>query len=140
MFSDESEVLRQICNGIMCVGAIMVIDTFVRYIWRRYQRDRGWLRDITVLAAATLIVLFVGHAIRAFSAWMQFLYLSLEWNPSFWTNSALLYIPATIFIIIGKMLAIYFFSPQKTRVMTTTLKVGFMIAIPVVIAVMVELA
>lgn len=140
MFSDEAEVLRQVCNGIMCVGAIMVIDTFARYIWRRYQRDRGWLRDITVLAAATLIVLFVGHAIRAFSAWMQFLYLSLEWNPSFWTNSALLYIPATIFIIIGKMLAIYFFSPQKTRVMTTTLKVGFMIAIPVVLAIMVELA
>jgi hypothetical protein len=140
IFTDESAVLRQICNGIMCVGAIMVIDTFVRYLWQRSKKDPQWTHDIAVVAAISLIILLSGHAIRAFSGWMQFLALSLHGNASFWANSMSQFLLATLLIVIGKVAMIYFFSPERTRHFDAIVKLIGMSLIPVLIAVIAEMA
>jgi hypothetical protein len=118
----------------------MVIDTFVRYLYDRSKKDIEWKHDIAVLAAFVLIVLMSGHAIRAFSAWMQFIALAVGGNAAFWANSLSQFLLATFLIVIGKVGIIYFFSPNRTRTFSALTKLIGMILIPILVAVLLEMA
>lgn len=137
-FTMESAIVREICNGIMCVSAILLVAIFSDYILRRcYKDSASCFSDSAVQAAVVILVLLVGHAIRAFSGWMQFLWVRNDWEPNFWANTLWLFLTATVLIVLGKVLMVYVFAPYKWRLCIACFTVFFAVAVPVLVAVVV---
>jgi hypothetical protein len=135
MFDQSSIIVREICNGAMCVSAIILIFVFGRYVLRtRQEMPRSWYRDIAVQGALAMIVLLFGHAIRAFAGWAQFFYLDIGWDPDFWSNSNALFLTATSFVLTGKLRMIYAFSRNGTRAIIALSAAAAIVTIPLAVA------
>ncbi len=137
MFGEGSVILREICNGIMCISAVMIIGIFIHYVWRGIRENPHWYRDPVIQSAGAIIILLTGHAMRAFSGWMQFLWLDIGWDPDFWANSMDIFVVATALIIGAKLLMVSIFAPGRWRALLTNSALVFSIGIPVVIALVV---
>jgi len=121
----------------MCVSAVVLILIFSDYILRQcYKNSAECLRDNAVQAALALLVLLLGHAIRAFSGWMQFLWMRSDWDPDFWANGIDLFLAATVLIVTGKIFMIYIFVPHKWR-WTALFTVTCAVTVPVLVAILV---
>ncbi len=141
MFEEKAIILREICNGIMFIGAIVMIIIFMDYILRmRREWPEVWSKDIAVRGAAAVVILMTGHALRAFTSWMEFLLRHLGHNPEWLTNALVLFLMATILIVLGKMSIIFAFSRYKWRWYWTIGASVVSVTIPVLIAVLVALA
>lgn len=139
MFTETSVLVREICNGVMCVSALMVIAMFVHYIVQRCCERPGSFWDSPAVQGATaLAVLMTGHAIRAFSGWMQFLFLDHGWNPLYWANASLPFLAATAMIVGGKMLIVYTFAPYHWRYWLIAGAAFLSVVIPVAVALALE--
>jgi hypothetical protein len=137
MFTDYSILLREICNGIMCVSAVVLVGIFTDYILRRWREDSArCFKDSAVQAALAILVLLCGHAIRAFSGWMQFLWMRNDMDPDFWANAVELFLTATVLIIAGKVMMIYTFAPVQWRWKALVVTV-IALAVPIVVAILV---
>lgn len=137
MYTDETIVLREICNGMMAVSAVILISVFAVYVIRYSRAARGWYNDIGVQAAIAVIILMVGHLIRAFSSWMEFLWLDLGWPQGFWVNAVGVFVAATIFTVAGKVLCAFAFAPYRWRWHLTVFIAVVSIAIPLIVAALV---
>lgn len=113
MFPNYTVLVREICNGIMFVSAVLLIMIFVDYIFRSCQSDRDCFRDSAIQAAISLIILMLGHAIRAFTGWMQWLSIRNEWATDIWIDEINMFLVATVLIVLGKDLMIYTFTPYR---------------------------
>lgn len=135
MFTDQSVLLRELCNGIMCISALILVGIFVHYIYRRWRRDHDAMKDVAVWAAVAFVVLMTGHAIRAFSGWMQFFWLRMEWDANVWMNGVELFLAATALIITAKILMVYTFAPYRWGSRLALLAATFAVLIPVSVVV-----
>lgn len=135
MFDESSIIVREICNGAMCVSAIILVCVFSRYILRtRREMPGGWYKDIAVHAAIAAIVLLSGHVIRAFAGWMQFFYMDVGWDPDFWVNSNTIFLTATALVLSGKLMMVYAFSRDGTQATVTIRAAVAAITIPLTVA------
>lgn len=134
MFDDETVLLREICNGIMCMGAIWMIAIFVPYIYRRVRTEPGWYSDIVVQAAIAIIVLVLGHLVARFAGWMQFLWVDMGWDADYWANASDIFLTATVLTVLGKMMNVYAFSVWRWRWVMTGLALSTSIGIPLAVA------
>jgi hypothetical protein len=137
MFNEQAIILREICNGIMFIGAVVMIGIFAHYIWRRSRERDRWYRDIAVQAAGAISVLLLGHSIRAGASWMEFLWLDIGWDNSFWTAAIDIFLAATILTVMGKMLMVFAFSPYRWRWHLTLGTAVVAIALPIAVALIV---
>lgn len=131
MFDESSIIVREICNGAMCVSAIILVGVFSAYILRtRREMPREWYRDIAVHGAIAATVLLTGHVIRSFAGWMQFFYMDIGWDPDFWVNSNALFLTATAIILSGKLMMVYAFSCHGKRGIATAATAVAAVIIP----------
>lgn len=135
MFDDTSIIVREICNGAMCISALVLVGVFSSYILRtRREMPNTWRQDIAVHGAFAAVVLLTGHAIRAFAGWAQFLFLDLRLDADFWANSNAIFLTATAFVLTGKLLMVYAFSRNGTRAAFTAAAAAAAIIIPITVA------
>jgi len=135
MFNETSIILREVCNGMMFVSAFILIVLFASFLWREVARDKHcWVRDPVCQSAIVIILLLVGHGIRAFAAWMQFLWMDIGWDADFWTNSIELFIAATVIIVTAKQFMVIVFSSEKWRWPLTALTLVLTVVIPMSVA------
>lgn len=134
MFAENSIILREVCNGIMFISAVIIVGIFLHYVWTATNNDRNWYKNPVTQSAGAIILLMTGHAMRAFSGWMQFLWMDIGWDPSLWSNSVDLFIVATTLIIGAKVLMIFIFSPIRWRTFLTNTALLLSIGIPAAIA------
>lgn len=113
MFPNYTVLVREICNGVMFVSAVLLIVIFVDYIFRTCQSDKDCFKDSAIQAAISLTILMIGHAIRAFSGWMQWLSIRNEWETNIWIDEINMFLVATVLIVLGKDLMIYTFAPYR---------------------------
>lgn len=135
MFTETTALLREICNGIMFFSAACLVLLFIHYIVHRtYWRPWAFMDSAAVQAAAAIVVLMLGHSIRAFSGWMQFFYFGQGWDPTYWANAALPFITATALIFLGKLLIIFAFAPYRWRWLLIAATASVSILVPVALA------
>lgn len=134
MFDEQAIVLREICNGIMFLSACTLIGIFTHYIWAGASKNRLWYKDSSNHAAAAIVILMAGHATRAFSSWMEFLFADLGWDNSLWINSLYLFTIATALIISAKLLMVYTFAPTRWRALLTWTALAASVGIPGLLA------
>lgn len=115
-FTEQAATIREICNGILFLSAILLVAVWVDYAFNyRKQHPRKWWRDDAVQGAGILALLMLGHAMRAGSSWMEFLYADIGWNNSFFANSIEIFIAATSIILVAKLLIAYKFTRYGWR-------------------------
>jgi len=109
-FNDLSVALREICNGMMTVSAVILLAILVRYVVRWVPRLKGrWHRDAGVQIALAGIVMVSGHVIRSAGGWLQFLMFRWGWDVNDLVNSFEYFIVATILVVTGKAMVVFFF-------------------------------
>jgi len=134
-FSSQTVVVREICNGAMFLSALFVIGIFANYVRHRCAEGfRRCLGDPVVLAALCIIVLMVGHAIRAGSSWMEFLWRDLDWDAGAWTNTETIFLTATALILSGKLLIVYVFAVWEWRWVLVALALMISVGVPLAVA------
>lgn len=133
-FTQESIILREICNGMITISGIVVLMMFVHYAIRA-GNVRRVLTDPVYQSAAALAILISGHVIRSFAAWMQFIWMDADIDADFWANSSEIFILATVLIIIGKQSMIIIFSSDDWRWPLSVFAITATITIPVLVAV-----
>lgn len=140
MFTEQSVHLRELGNGIMFISAICMIAIFSYYLVARF-RIQGWkcCRDLASQAAASIVILMAGHAVRAGSSWMEFIWTDVGWNNDFWANSVIFFTIASGLIIIGKMLIIFAFSSYYWRWHITIGAGAISLFIPLIVLLLVQI-
>src|ERR1043166_3193781 len=100
-------------NGALSLSALFLIIIFMRYCWR--NRRSFWINRTVQLAGAVL-VLMIGHCVRATGAWVEFILLRNQFDLSEWLKySAVWFTIAAALIIYGKILMLYSFTPTLWR-------------------------
>src|SRR5678809_520406 len=138
MFNETSVILREVCNGMMFVSAFILILLFSSFLRKEIVKDKScWAFDPVCQSAIVIILLLIGHGIRAFSAWMQFIWMDIGWDPDFWANSIEIFISATVIIVSAKQFMVIVFSSDRWRwplsaltlILTTTIPMGIALGI-----------
>lgn len=132
--TDQAIVVREICNGIMAISSLILIGVFVNYIVEKCRVIPYCYNDLGVQAAAAIVVLMIGHAIRAISSWLEFLWARFQWPEGPWTNTLAVFIAATAFTLAGKILVAYAFSPDRWKWLLAGFIAATAIGIPLTVA------
>lgn len=116
---------REVCNGAMFISAVIMMGIFACYFYRNRRIIRDWWRGNlthraqeawnTMQAAVAIIVLLSGHALRAGTSWLEFLWSDMGWEPNVWVSTYEIFAVATALTILGKVSMIYTFSPLRCR-------------------------
>jgi hypothetical protein len=131
-FEQFNLLVRESVNGTMALSALLLIVIFGRYSWR--NRRVFWHSE-TAQAAAAIVVLMIGHFVRAFSSWIEFLLVDLGWSTSNWIKwTWIWFLIAAALIIAGKSLMLYTFAPRKCRWAVLTIGIPVCVLVPIVIA------
>jgi ABC-type glycerol-3-phosphate transport system permease component len=135
-FTEQTIMLREFCNGVLFLSAVMLIVIFARYIIHECGLS-GWHnchKDIAVQAAAAIVILMCGHAVRAGSSWMEFFWERHEWPGGWWSKNTLwVFLTATALTLTGKMLITYAFVPWRYRWHLVAFVATVSIAVPLVV-------
>lgn len=145
MYTEQIIILREICNGIMFLSAVLVMTiVFVTYVVRQYNRGEWlgvdgkpvdhWYQDIAVQAAGAFIVLMIGHAIRAGSSWAEFFWLRHGWGFGGWVDLLAIFIAATGFTLAGKLLVTFAFTKRRWGWWLVFFVGGMSISIPLLVS------
>lgn len=136
-FAEHSVVVREVCNGVLALSALALVCIFGCYVHRRW-RTFGFKNGDELLAAqaaSAITLLLVGHFIRSFLGWMQFVWADLGWPADNWTNASEYFIIATILILAGKWAMVYIFGMLRWP-MLLLLALGIF-SVPVALAVLI---
>ena len=134
-YSELTIFVREVVNGSMALGAAFVILVFLRYIILNWRKG-----DITLAAAVAILVLTVGHFIRAFSSWVEFIWFDLKWDASLWmVQSWSWFIISGVLVISGKMLMLIAFSPHRYRMLIVSTAMALCITLPIILALMIPM-
>lgn len=130
MFTETTILVREVCNGIMAVSALTMLAVFISYVITESRTEQFWYNDPAVHAAVAIIVLTLGHFIRALSGWMEFVWLDFG-KVGWWVNTVGIFMLSTILIVLGKLMIVYTFSPAKWRWQITLAAGVVSITIPI---------
>lgn len=137
-FGQFNLMVREVVNGAMALAALLLIWIFARYCWR--NRSELW-RDEATIAAAAILVLMIGHFLRAFSSWIEFMLIDLGRNTNAWVEwTWITFLISGTLIITGKAMILRIFAPLKWRWTIMAIGIPACVLIPIIIAVLVARA
>jgi hypothetical protein len=115
-FDNLSIAVREICNGAMAVSAVILIASLARYIaYYAPRAKKRWYDDAGVQIALACIVMLIGNVIRSVGGWAQFVLLRLEHDVDDLVNAMEYFIVATVLVLIGKAMIMFFFMSTSWR-------------------------
>lgn len=138
MFDTDTIIVREVCNGAIFITGLAVLAIFANHIRNVYKESGDWYRSVDVHAAAAIILLVLGHVIRAGASWMEFLWSHMGWDNDFWANTIEIFLLATLLIVLGKELIVFEFTPKKWRWPFTIGTASLAVLIPLIMALIVE--
>jgi hypothetical protein len=110
-FSDLVLMVRTGVNGALAFSALLLMLVFVSFI---IERRKNFFRSVEVQAAATILLLIVGHFLRAFSSWIEFNLVGFNIDPTHWvTWTWIWFLASAILILTGKAFMIVIFSQGR---------------------------
>jgi uncharacterized membrane protein len=128
--TNETIIVREVCNGVMFLSALMIIGIFMHYMWKR-RREKF---DTNLQAALAITIVLLGNSFRAGSSWMEFLWVQLNWNSGFLRETIEFFITATVLIVLGKVMMINTFAPDQYRKTLTILALIISFGVPMLVA------
>ena len=134
-FTGQTIFVREVVNGSITIAGIFMIAVFGHYIWKNWEY-RKKNNGVAIKASIAILVLTVGHVLRASYSWATFLAADLNWDVNKWLaqGSALFLISAAL-VLAGKALMLFNFSPWDHRKAITVWAVATAIIIPAVLAI-----
>lgn len=132
-FAASDIVVREVCNGIIFCCAAVMVYVFGHFIWIARRGNKEWQSDRAVWAAGAIMILLVGHLLRAGSSWMEFLWLDMGWDNTVWADALALFLASIAFIVVGKVLMIIIFVPDRWSMMRTMGLIAAAIIFPVIL-------
>lgn len=126
-----------VSNGMWAIASTIMFVLLIRYIVtvRSFNLRQGhtkWWLDVGVKFASAMSIMVIGHMIRSWSQWLQLVFLQTGDTYSSLTYP-LFFGAALCFIITGKFLILWTFTPIRYRkcvlagAMTLTFGIPFLV-------------
>jgi hypothetical protein len=124
--------VRETSNGTLFLLAVLVVAVFGQYIWR--NRKTVW-KNRSVLAAAGILGLMFGVAIRAGGWWLDLLLLPADAYNTEMDFVIWMTLGAVVLTVGGESIILYVFAPLSCRWYIISLGVPLCVLIPLIVAV-----
>ena len=128
---------NELFNGMWAIASGILLVILIRYIWRvrafnMRQGHSRWWNDTGVVFAGAMCVMVFGHHVRAVAQWMQYVFYRGGDTQNIFAS---VYVVATamFFIILGKVLIFYAFTPYRYRKCIVGTSVLAIVAIPLLV-------
>lgn len=131
-FEFREALIREMANGTMAVSGLLLVVIFSSYCWK----NRSSLsQNHTTQAAFAILILMIGHLIRAGGAWIEFFLLRhlIRLDEWLWW-SVIWFVASAVLVLSGKLLMVYIFAPARWHRALIFAAIPTCVAVPLLLA------